>query len=400
MLTQASQLLQTFSFPSPSNATEGDLLASHEKFQRYYIDRTLAVVRVALVIGIFLVTAVCALDLVLMPSAFAREAIPFRIMVMLLPLNGALAATFLIKERLWIPYITASAAVLICVASLYVFAMAAEHGVQLVMWTGIYVTFNIYLVLGLNLRQSMAAGWPVFLLYVAVGVISGAPTLTIAYGSLYLAFSNLVGTYASHLLERNAREIFNNKRELERLARTDGLTGLFNRRAFDEHLPQVWKQARRDEKNVAIVLADIDHFKLFNDCYGHPVGDDCIKIISNVLEASAKRPLDLVARYGGEEFAIVLYDPSVSFLESFASRLCYRVVDQEIDHKASAVSPSVTISIGAAITQASGNVSPEQLLRRADDALYEAKNLGRNQAVIYKTAWGEQTGPLRAAVLL
>jgi len=227
----------------------------------------------------------------------------------------------------------------------------------------------------------------------------GAPLQKIAYGALFLGFSNLIGTYASYILERNAREIFDNKRELMRLARTDGLTGLFNRRAFDQHLRQVWKQAVRDDKNVAVIVADIDHFKLYNDCYGHVKGDECIRTIAEVLAASISRPLDMVARYGGEEYIVVLYDPSLSFLDAFARGLGHKVVELEIEHKGSEAVPSVSLSIGAAITEAAGKLTADQLLRQADDALYEAKKQGRNRAIVYRTEWGQQTTAQLAAVL-
>jgi diguanylate cyclase (GGDEF)-like protein len=254
-------------------------------------------------------------------------------------------------------------------------------------------------VLGLTLRQSVAVGWPIFVIYVAMGIVLGAPMQKLSYGILFLGFSNLIGTYASYLLERNARQIFDNKRELWRLARTDGLTGLFNRRAFDQHLRQVWKHAHREDRRLAVLVADIDHFKLFNDCYGHRKGDECISKVADALAASISRPLDMVARYGGEEFVIVLYDPTASFLEAFASGICHKIVGLEIDHKASEATPHVSLSIGAAITEASSNLTPDQLIRQADDALYEAKNQGRNQAVVYRTEWGQQTTASLAAVL-
>ncbi len=390
MFNQATQLLQTLSFPSLSVATEANSRALDTKFRRYYIDSNLMVVRAAIGIGIILTLAVCLMDAILMPPAFSAQAIPFRAMTMLLPMAGALAATCLVKERLRIPYVNATVALVVGVSTILVSGIAVRHGVQMVAWGMIFTTFNIYLVLGLNMRQSMMAGWPIFLFYLGISIFVAVPLHKMVYGSMFLAFSNVVGTYASHLMERNAREIFASKLALEKLARTDGLTGLYNRRTFDDHLHQVWKQAQREEKNIAIVLVDIDHFKLFNDCYGHQLGDQCIKAVANVLRTSANRPLDLVARYGGEEYAIILYDASASFLESFAGSLCDKVIDLDIAHKASDVSPSITVSVGAAITQASGTVTADQLLRRADDSLYESKNLGRNKAVIYRPEWGEK----------
>lgn len=108
----------------------------------------------------------------------------------------------------------------------------------------------------------------------------------------------------------------------------------------------------------------------------------------------------MVARYGGEEFVIALYDPTPGFLDSFARGLCQKIIDLDIEHEASETTPVVSLSIGAAITEASGHVKADQLIRQADDALYEAKSQGRNQAVIYRSEWGQQTTANLASVLV
>jgi diguanylate cyclase (GGDEF)-like protein len=374
--------------------------ALEKEFRRYYMERMLPVARAGIGLGLLLVAAICLFDMLLMPQAFVEKAIPMRLTTMLIPMSVALSATFLARERVWLPYLIAFVAFLVGVSTLVFGAMVDRAGEQLVFWGVIFTTFNVYLLLGLTLRQSVFVGWPIFVVYVGTGFVLGAPLQTMAYGILFLGLSNLVGTYASYLLERDAREIFDNKRELTRLAHTDGLTGLFNRRTFDQHLRQLWKQARRDDATIAVVVADIDHFKLYNDCYGHQMGDECIKAVADVLAASVSRPLDIVARYGGEEYVIVLYDPTVSFLESFSRSLCQKVIDLDIEHKASEAQRRVSVSIGAAMTESPDSFPAEQLIRQADDALYEAKDQGRNRAIVYRTEWGQQTTAHLAAVLL
>jgi diguanylate cyclase (GGDEF)-like protein len=374
--------------------------ALEKEFRRYYMERMLPVARAGIGLGLLLVAAICLFDMLLMPQAFVEKAIPMRLTTMLIPMSVALSATFLARERVWLPYLIAFVAFLVGVSTLVFGAMVDRAGEQLVFWGVIFTTFNVYLLLGLTLRQSVFVGWPIFVVYVGTGFVLGAPLQTMAYGILFLGLSNLVGTYASYLLERDAREIFDNKRELTRLAHTDGLTGLFNRRTFDQHLRQLWKQARRDDATIAVLVADIDHFKLYNDCYGHQMGDECIKAVADVLAASVSRPLDIVARYGGEEYVIVLYDPTVSFLESFSRSLCQKVIDLDIEHKASEAQRRVSVSIGAAMTESPDSFPAEQLIRQADDALYEAKDQGRNRAIVYRTEWGQQTTAHLAAVLL
>lgn len=399
MLNQATHLRLAPSFLPNSSPLTNESKSLEKEFRRYYVARMLSVARAAIGLGFLLVGAVCILDVTQMPRAFVEQSIPIRIFAMLIPLSALFAATFLFRTRSWLPHLIAAVALIVGVSTLYVGGIAARTGADMVSWGVIFTTFNVYLVLGLTLRQSVAVGWPIFLVYLIMGIVFDVPTQKLSYGIIFLGFSNLIGTYASYLLERNAREIFDNKRELWRLARTDGLTGLFNRRAFDQHLRQVWKHAQRDDKRIAVLVADIDHFKLYNDCYGHRKGDECISTVADALSASVSRPLDMVARYGGEEFVIVLYDPTVGFLEAFASGLCHKIVGLDIEHKASEATPQVSLSIGAAISEASDNLTADQLIRQADDALYEAKNQGRNQSVVYRTEWGQQTTANLAAVL-
>ena len=370
-----------------------------KEFRRHYIAQKLPIARAAIGLGFVLTVVVSVLDMSLMPQAFVKQAIPLRILAVLLPLLLLFGATFLFKERAWLPHLIAAVALLVGMSTIAIGAIAVSTGMEIASWGLVFTTFNIYLVLGLTLRQSAVVGWPIFLAYLGASIVLGAPLQSIVYGALFLFLLNLIGTYASFLLERNARVIFDNKRELVRLARTDILTGLFNRRAFDQHLRQVWKQAVRDEKTVAVLVADIDHFKLYNDCYGHLKGDECIRMIAEVLATSVNRPLDMVARYGGEEYIVVLYDPSLSFLDAFARGLCHKIVELDIEHKGSEAVPCVSLSIGAAITEAANNITSDQLVRQADDALYEAKKQGRNRAIVYRTEWGQQTTAHLAAVL-
>lgn len=400
MLNKATHLPLTPSFlPHSSATTTEEFQALDQEFRRYYVHRMLPVARAGIGLGFLLTAVVCILDIYLMPAAFVEKALPVRIMATLLPLAAILGATFVFKEHRWLPYMIAVVAFVVGGSILVVGSIAMQTGAPVVSWGLIFTTFTVYLVLGLTFRQSVSVGWPIFLVYLSMSLGFNAPMQQVAYGAMFLGFSNLIGTYASYLLERNAREIFDNKRELTRLAHTDVLTGLFNRRKFDSHLRQVWMQARRDGTTVAVVVIDIDHFKLYNDCYGHQIGDDCIKAVADELAAAVSRPLDMVARYGGEEYVMVLYDPTTHFLESFTHDLCHKVVDLAIEHKASETARSVTVSVGAALTESPGSITPEQLIRQADDALYEAKTQGRNRAILYRTEWGQQTTADLAAML-
>jgi diguanylate cyclase (GGDEF)-like protein len=165
------------------------------------------------------------------------------------------------------------------------------------------------------------------------------------------------------------------------LASCDGLTQIANRRRFDEYLEQQWKQMARERSPMAILLCDIDHFKQYNDTYGHLAGDDCLRQVAQTLNETLKRPTDLIARYGGEEFAVILPQTDLSGALKVAEFLQTAVQRLQIVHVQSPVPPYLTLSIGVASTVPCPQDHPETLLDMADGALYHAKQQGRHRIV-------------------
>lgn len=170
--------------------------------------------------------------------------------------------------------------------------------------------------------------------------------------------------------------------ELQRLAFVDGLTGVANRRRFDECLAQEWRRLAREQQPLSLILCDIDYFKAYNDTYGHPAGDTCLQQLAQVMEQSVKRPADLVARCGGEEFAIILPNTDVSGAVHVAGEVRSRLRGLKIRHQGSSVSDYVTLSFGIATRHPTLEISPESLLIEADLALYQAKGQGRDHIAI------------------
>ena len=353
------------------------------EFRRYFQRRTIPMAQIAILIGFLLVSAVCALDWMLMPPEFSIPVIKLRAVSML----GVLAAVFALSVARptdpKLPYIIMIAGAVVGSATVVVGAIAARSGIPFVVWGTIFTTFYVYLVLGLRFRQATVAGWPVFLTFIVLGMMYDAPAGKLAHGTLFLLFANLIGMYASFLFELDSRELWHKKKLLNNLARKDSLTGIDNRRSFDEHYNDTWKQAPREQHSIAIVLIDIDYFKLYNDCYGHGPGDTVIQAVADKLAESVHRPLDKVARYGGEEFIIALYDPTEDFVEDFSHLLVDDIAALAIEHRASDAADVVTISVGAAITWPAAADGAERLVRAADDALYESKTQGRNSATVY-----------------
>jgi diguanylate cyclase (GGDEF)-like protein len=165
---------------------------------------------------------------------------------------------------------------------------------------------------------------------------------------------------------------------LAQLASRDGLTGLANRRTFDAVLATEWRRAQRLQQPLALLMLDVDHFKLYNDTYGHLAGDDCLRRMANLIATQGARPGDLAARYGGEEFAVILPNTDAAGAGKIATRIRDAVATLGLAHTQSSLQ-RVSVSIGVAVAQPQQELQPAALVAMADRALYKAKHLGRDR---------------------
>lgn len=166
---------------------------------------------------------------------------------------------------------------------------------------------------------------------------------------------------------------------LRELTLTDGLTGVANRRAFDEKLAGEWRRCARAQVPISLIMVDIDQFKHFNDFYGHQAGDACLQQAGAAMRRAAMRPQDVVARYGGEEFAILLPQEDLAGAETVARKVLDEIAGLNIAHERSSVAPVVTVSMGVTTLTPHEQRDPTQLVTNADALLYEAKAAGRNR---------------------
>jgi diguanylate cyclase (GGDEF)-like protein len=180
-----------------------------------------------------------------------------------------------------------------------------------------------------------------------------------------------------------SRDLASANRELEKLSRQDGLTGIANRRYFDSYLVTEVRRGARERQSLSLILSDVDHFKAFNDCYGHQAGDDCLRRVAAALSSAGRRPADLAARYGGEEFAMVLPATVLDGAVDVAQAVSRVIEGLAIPHARSAVDPKVTLSQGIVALIPEKETSSEDLIQRADQALYLAKQQGRNRYVVF-----------------
>jgi len=183
---------------------------------------------------------------------------------------------------------------------------------------------------------------------------------------------------AFRALEESREKLAEANLALQKLSSLDGLTGIANRRSFDETLQKEWNRSIRGEKSIGLIMLDIDFFKLYNDHYGHQGGDDCLKRVAKGLESAIHRETDLLARYGGEEFSTVLPDTDLNGAIKVAEEMRLTIKDLRIEHAKSKVTDIVSISIGVSAVIPLQGMNQEVLIAAADQALYKAKEEGRD----------------------
>jgi diguanylate cyclase (GGDEF)-like protein len=263
------------------------------------------------------------------------------------------------------------------------------------------VVFYAYSFSALRFYYASMSALGVTFLYPLVDVyfVKTTPEQLVA-NMFFLSASNVIGLPVSYLLERHIRRDFLltmllafEKRKTERLNMTlkdisylDGLTGVANRRKFEEHLIREWDRAKKSGQPLSLLMVDIDFFKRYNDLLGHLEGDECLRKVAQEINRHVRRGMDLVARYGGEEFAVTLPETQEEQARVIAERIRSDVENLKIPHPASEVSRYITVSVGVATLVPDNNLRREILINMADKALYRAKRKGRNRVEVFTPA--------------
>jgi diguanylate cyclase (GGDEF)-like protein len=224
-----------------------------------------------------------------------------------------------------------------------------------------------------DLARGIAAGGDDYLL---------KPVSEVVLGAKLRAMQRIIDMRGSLITMTQKLDAAN--RELRHVSIQDSLTGIANRRHFDDSLKQEWRRALRARRPLALILFDIDYFKQYNDVYGHQAGDECLRAVAGNLARHARRPGDWVARFGGEEFAVVLSETDARGAVHLAEQMRAAIDALAIPHSGSAVGRTVSISAGvASMVPESASGEPDELVQWADAALYDAKRQGRNRVVSY-----------------
>ncbi|MEO1131380.1 MAG: diguanylate cyclase [Cyanobacteria bacterium J06639_1] len=233
-----------------------------------------------------------------------------------------------------------------------------------------------------DVRGAIAVSQP--LDTVAVLAQDGLRSISIALsviGGLACASAAFVFGYLRNINRVLQDEVKAKTAALRKLAILDALTELANRRYFDETLRREWNRMRRQREPLSLAICDVDYFKRYNDTYGHPAGDKCLQAIAGVLRSNIQRAGNLPARYGGEEFAVIMPNTTSGEAKRVAHKILQAIRELNISHEKSDIATHVTISIGIATTVPSGREQPDNLISRADRALYEAKLQGRDRFI-------------------
>jgi len=232
---------------------------------------------------------------------------------------------------------------------------------------------------GLRFPTALAAGLLTIVSFLTAALFCGLALPVVIHCGVFLALAVIACAMAARHFERRSRTGFLEDGLIADLAQHDALTGMKNRRVFDEHLAHLWQQAVQDRRVIAVLVLDVDHFKAYNDRYGHLAGDLALRRVAQTIQRFVRRPMDLMARYGGEEFAAILYDVEADQAKEVAERIRRAVAELAIEHRDSRTAVAVTISVGVAVVNATADRSARGALQLADQALYEAKVRGRNR---------------------
>lgn len=352
--------------------------ALEREYRAHLLDDSFELKRFALSVAMVIWLALAVLDLLVVPASHLAWVLGVRFVVLVILL---VCAALILQRRhthLLLPLSMA------CILTLGVGA-ALIVGIVHQVDSGypyeglLLVSMAAYFLVGLRLSEALACSLVVLTAYVVAELLAGLPAARLINNVLFLAFGNLTGAVGCYLLEYKSREHFLVSRLMRLLAYHDSLTGLHNRRSFNRQFERLWRQAQRDGKPLALLLCDIDHFKAYNDYYGHQAGDAALQRVGMLIEQAARRPLDMGVRLGGEEFALLLFDIAADEARQRAEALRQSLEAAAIAHRGSDSAEVLTMSIGVACLTPGVQAELEQLYEQADRALYEAKAFGRNQ---------------------
>jgi diguanylate cyclase (GGDEF)-like protein len=301
--------------------------------------------------------------------------------ILLMTIALAVVAWSPLFERVYEPLAQVIVPARNAIAAIPIAAGAAAGSFELLLFLPLMIVGPFFF-LGLRFRVALMSVLLMLASFSVAAVVAGLAVPFVARAAVFLALCIVACAVSAKHFDRWCRTSFLESRLITELVELDPLTGTKNRRVFDEHLARLWQQAVEDRRPLAVLLIDVDHFKAFNDRYGHQAGDQALRHVAQALRALVNRPLDVLTRYGGEEFAALLYDVNAAQAEQIAEQMRRAVTDLAIEHRASRTCATVSVSVGVAAIEPGDARRPRGATQLADEALYEAKLRGRNSVVV------------------
>ena len=351
------------------------------EFQAFYTEGHLQRVRLAAALVIALFVAFIGIDLATLPADVAYWTTRIRLFILIPPFIALLVIIARPALRRYVASAVYFGSVVAGVGTTLVLGTGYSMGTQIPYEGMLLIALFVYLIACLQWRRAVMANMIILAAFVAMEFMYQTDPQARLYHIIFMCAANAVGAYGAYFLEHSARTMFLINKLLNDLAELDGLTGLSNRRTLNIHFERIWRQALRDGHDVAIAMIDVDHFKKYNDRYGHAQGDAALRAVADVIAHHARRPLDLTARYGGEEFAVVWYDPAATELRRRVEVMTRAVAGLNMPHAGSEFG-KLSIGVGVAMMSPAAGQSSAALLKAADEALSAAKHQGRNRVVV------------------
>lgn len=369
------------------------------EFRAWYKNRNLKLVQVSSIGSMFIFIAFAVLDVLTLPQSVQVWSLPIRF--------GLICPVFFVlfwvarnysKHPKMLTPLSASSVIASGWGTIGILFVAHSQGVPLP-YEGIIILITYpYFFSALLFPWACLGGVSILVVYVLMEYMLGMPPMQLVYHGSFLLTMNIIGIVGCYVFEHVMRDNFLTSQMLTEFAQKDPLTELYNRRVFNENYHRIWRQAARDKVPLAIILADVDYFKKYNDLYGHVQGDECLKEVANVMSRAVNRPFDMVARYGGEEFVILCFDVRKNFAEELSENIRRGVYQLNSLHEGSEVADRVTITLGGVVAVPEAGCLPREFIRLADEALYSAKEAGRNRAVFVENKVNDE-GALKVSLL-
>ena len=353
-----------------------------DEFRGFFARHSIVRQRGAIIVGIILLLALLPLDIQYLHGKALNYYLFSRIWITIPLLLVTLILTFRTAWRRYFSVVSFFIITIIGVSTGTVVVYCNRLG-QPLPYEGVMLIIMVSFFLGgLYFRQSLLSATIIGLTYLLLSELTLPRASTNLHNYFFLFATSLIGAVSAYTLEYQIRIGFLQRGALRNLTKTDPLTGLYNRGAINQKLNHLVYYAFREKKPITLLLIDVDHFKNFNDFYGHIQGDHCLQRIATALSSCCKRPLDFAGRYGGEEFVVMWFDSQPSEVEAIAKRVKDAIEQMDIRHDASGTHTHVTVS-GGMVTGIPGTQhEADKLLHQADQCLYRAKESGRNRIMI------------------